>query len=45
MQKNKGDVIDYVTSTSILPDYFSGMKKRIAGIEFKNKWKQKLKNT
>ena len=29
MQKNKGDVIDYVTSNSILPGYFSGIKKRL----------------
>ncbi|HUS01879.1 MAG TPA: FAD binding domain-containing protein [Chitinophagaceae bacterium] len=29
MQKNKGDVIDYVTSNSILPGYFSDIKKRL----------------
>ena len=29
MQKNKGDVIDYVTSRSILPGYFSDIKKRL----------------
>jgi xanthine dehydrogenase small subunit len=29
MQKNKGDIIEYVTSNSILPDYFSQIKKRL----------------
>ena len=29
MQKNKGDVIDYVTSNSILPWYFTDIKKRL----------------
>ncbi len=29
MQKNKGDVIKYVTSNSILPGYFSDIKKRL----------------
>ena len=42
MQKNKGDVIEYVTSNSILPAYFTGIKKRLLelnsktnGIEFR----------
>ena len=29
MQKNKGNVIDYVTSNSILPEYFATIKKRL----------------
>ena len=29
MKKNKGDIIEYVTSNSILPKYFTGIKKRL----------------
>ncbi len=35
MQKNTGDVIDYVTSNSILPAYFSGIKKRLVDLNSK----------
>jgi len=35
MQKNKGDVIEYVTSNAILPAYFSEIKKRLAELESK----------
>lgn len=35
MQKNKGDVIEYVTSNSILPEYFSGVKKRLVDLNSK----------
>ena len=35
MQKNKGDVIEYVTTNSILPEYFSGIKKRLAELNLK----------
>lgn len=35
MQKNTGDVIEYVTSNSILPEYFSGIKKRLIELNSK----------
>ena len=35
MQKNKGNVIDYVTSNSILPEYFTNIKKRLLEINSK----------
>ncbi|MDQ6756153.1 MAG: FAD binding domain-containing protein [Bacteroidota bacterium] len=35
MQKNKGDLIEYVTSNSILPQYFSGIKKRLIELNSK----------
>ncbi|MDB5224235.1 MAG: 2Fe-2S iron-sulfur cluster binding protein [Chitinophagaceae bacterium] len=35
MQQNKGDVIEYVTSNSILPEYFSGIKKRLLELNSK----------
>ena len=35
MQKNKGDVIEYVTSNSILPGYFAGIKKRLLELNSK----------
>jgi xanthine dehydrogenase small subunit len=35
MQKNKGDVIEYVTHNNILPQYFSTIKKRLAELNLK----------
>ncbi|HEV8081160.1 MAG TPA: 2Fe-2S iron-sulfur cluster-binding protein, partial [Chitinophagaceae bacterium] len=35
MQKNKGDVIEYVTSNSILPKYFTDIKKRLLELNIK----------
>lgn len=35
MQKNNGDVIEYVTSNSILPEYFTGIKKRLLELSSK----------
>ncbi len=35
MQKNNGDVIEYVTSNSILPEYFLGIKKRLVDLNSK----------
>ena len=35
MQKNKGDVIEYVTSNSILPEYFVNIKKSLLEINSK----------
>ena len=35
MQKNNGDVIEYVTSNSILPGYFSTIKKRLVELNTK----------
>ncbi|MEJ7673551.1 MAG: 2Fe-2S iron-sulfur cluster-binding protein [Chitinophagaceae bacterium] len=35
MQKNKGDVIEYVTSNSILPQYFTDIKKRLLELNIK----------
>lgn len=35
MQKNEGDVIEYVTSNSILPGYFSNIKKRVIELNSK----------
>jgi xanthine dehydrogenase small subunit len=41
MQKNKGDVIDYVTSNSILPQYFSDIKKRLLELSSRTNGKEK----
>lgn len=35
MQKNKGDVIEYVTSNAILPEYFVNIKKRLLELNLK----------
>ncbi len=35
MQKNNGDVIDYVTSNSIVPNYFTDIKKRLLELNSK----------
>ncbi|MEO5782367.1 MAG: 2Fe-2S iron-sulfur cluster-binding protein, partial [Ginsengibacter sp.] len=35
MQKNKGNVIEYVTSNSILPEYFVTIKKRLLELHSK----------
>ncbi len=35
MQKNKGDIIEYVTSNSILPKYFADIKNRLLELNFK----------
>ena len=44
MQKNKGDVIDYVTSNSILPGYFSTLKKRLLELNSKTNGIDNLSN-
>lgn len=37
MKKNRGDVIEYVTSNSILPGYFSTIKNRLVELNSKTK--------
>ena len=44
MQKNKGDVIEYVTSNAILPEYFSNIKKRLVELNTKTNGIENQKN-
>lgn len=44
MQMNKGDVMDYVISHSILPKYFSGIKKRLLELNLKTNGIETLPN-
>ena len=42
MQKNNGDVIEYVTSNSILPGYFSTIKKRLIELNSRSNGTEKI---